>query len=281
MAGTQKVLNKLQRSLEAGSYYDAQQAFKSVYYRYRAQKKLIDSYKLCEEGAKLQLQKGQLNCGVELALLLLEAYTTDKVTSSRENMERVFLILDAFPRPETGSPEAETAVDSCTRVVQAAIKWAKRFSTGGDHIRKLHDKLAIYVWECFTWQGFGTAAVHYARGTDATSFAAALAQCVMQGNPEEEDLFVARAALQLLAAGRQQELPVRVEDAQELLQALAKRSLPLVEVLESEYASSLSTDRLLVALVSQIKQVYFKVQQSGAGGMQGLLSGMMQMLGEG
>ena len=40
----------------------------------------------------------------------------------------------------------------------------------------------------------------------------------MQGNPEEEDLFVARAALQLLAAGRQQELPVRVEDAQELLQ---------------------------------------------------------------
>ena len=48
------------------------QAFKSVYYRYRAQKKLIDSYKLCEEGAKLQLQKGQLNCGVELALLLLE-----------------------------------------------------------------------------------------------------------------------------------------------------------------------------------------------------------------
>lgn len=55
-----------------------------------------------------------------------QAYTTDKVTSSRENMERVFLILDAFPRPETGSPEAETAVDSCTRVVQAAIKWAKR-----------------------------------------------------------------------------------------------------------------------------------------------------------
>ena len=48
------------------------QAFKSVFYRYRAQKKLIDSYKLCEEGAKLQLQKGQLNCGVELALLLLE-----------------------------------------------------------------------------------------------------------------------------------------------------------------------------------------------------------------
>ena len=55
----------------------------------------------------------------------------------------------------------------------------------------------------------------------------------------------------------------------------------MVEALEREYASSLSKDRLLLALVSQIKQVYFKVQQSGAGGMQGLLSGMMQMLGEG
>ena len=53
-----------------------------------------------------------------------------------------------------------------------------RFSTGGDHIRKLHDKLATYVWECFTWQGFGTAAVHYARGTDATSFAAGDTLCI-------------------------------------------------------------------------------------------------------
>ena len=53
-----------------------------------------------------------------------------------------------------------------------------RFSTGGDHIRKLHDKLATYVWECFTWQGFGTAAVHYARGTDATSFAAGDTICI-------------------------------------------------------------------------------------------------------
>lgn len=32
-----------------------------------------------QEGARLQLQRGQLNCGVELCLLLVEAYVADKV----------------------------------------------------------------------------------------------------------------------------------------------------------------------------------------------------------
>lgn len=46
--------------------------FKTIYHRFRAQKKLQDCYKLLEEGARLQLQEGQLNCGVELAQMLVE-----------------------------------------------------------------------------------------------------------------------------------------------------------------------------------------------------------------
>ena len=46
--------------------------FKTIYHRFRAQKKLQDCYKLLEEGARLQLQEGQLNCGVELAQMLIE-----------------------------------------------------------------------------------------------------------------------------------------------------------------------------------------------------------------
>lgn len=46
--------------------------FKTIYHRFRAQKKLQDGYKLLEEGARLQLQEGQLNCGVELAQMLIE-----------------------------------------------------------------------------------------------------------------------------------------------------------------------------------------------------------------
>ena len=67
-----QAVTKLRSSLEQGQPYDGQQMFKTVYHRFRAQKKLQDCYKLLEEGACLQLQEGQLNCGVELAQMLVE-----------------------------------------------------------------------------------------------------------------------------------------------------------------------------------------------------------------
>ena len=67
-----QALAKLRTNLEQGQPYDGQQMFKTIYHRFRAQKKLQDCYKLLEEGARLQLQQGQLNCGVELAQMLVE-----------------------------------------------------------------------------------------------------------------------------------------------------------------------------------------------------------------
>ena len=58
---------------------------------------------------------------------------------------------------------------------------------------------------------------------------AALAQSVNEGSPEEEDLFVARAALQLLAIGKANMLDEKLEDLQELLQSyesMVRRGLP-------------------------------------------------------
>ena len=60
-------------------------------------------------------------------------------------------------------------------------------------------------------------------------FVAALAQSVSEGSPEEEDLFVARAALQLLAVGKANMLDEKLEDLQELLQSyesMVRRGLP-------------------------------------------------------
>lgn len=67
-----QAVTKLRSSVEQGQPYDGQQMFKTIYHRFRAQKKLQDCYKLLEEGARLQLQEGQLNCGVELAEMLVE-----------------------------------------------------------------------------------------------------------------------------------------------------------------------------------------------------------------
>ncbi len=37
-----------------------------------------------QEGARLQLQRGQLNCGAELCQLLVEAYVADKLQPTDE-----------------------------------------------------------------------------------------------------------------------------------------------------------------------------------------------------
>ncbi len=82
---------------------------------------------LAQEGARLQLQKGQINCGVELALLLVEAYRADGLPPSEEAVERLNLLLDAFPRQ--GRPAgADPPVGECSRVVAAAVKWLRRWA---------------------------------------------------------------------------------------------------------------------------------------------------------
>ncbi len=43
-----QVLDKLQRSLEAGQHYEAQQMLQTVYYRYRARKQLEEAYQLLQ-----------------------------------------------------------------------------------------------------------------------------------------------------------------------------------------------------------------------------------------
>lgn len=56
-----------------------------------------------------------------------------------------------------------------------------------------------------------------------------MAQSANEGLPEEEDLFVARAALQLLAVGKANMLDEKLEDLQELLQSyesMVRRGLP-------------------------------------------------------
>lgn len=299
----QKAVTKLRSSLEQGQPYDGQQMFKTVYHRFRAQKKLQDCYKLLEEGACLQLQEGQLNCGVELAQMLVEAYVRDNASCSRDNMQRVLYIIDAFPRPQADADGQSNAVEQCTKLTVAAIKWAKRHNNAATTVQKLHDKLAAYIWECHGWRGLGQVSQHYIRGKDMTGFAAALAQSVGEAMPEEEDLFLARAALQLLAVGKANGLDEKLEDVQELLQsyesivrhglpdtplihflnllikALEHHSLKLAEMLQQTYAVSLAREPLLADLLQHVKEIYLGAQSGG--GMQEMMTNMMQMLSGG
>jgi hypothetical protein len=61
-----------------------------------------------------------------------------------------------------------------------------------------------------------------------------------------------------------------------MLQALEARSLPLVELLEREYAASLARDPHLRELLQAVKQAYLGAPQPG--GMGGLLGSLFSSM---
>ena len=61
-------------------------------------------------------------------------------------------------------------------------------------------------------------------------------------------------------------------------QALEHRSLKLVEMLEQTYAVSLAREALLGSLLQRIKQIYLGAHPAAAGGLQNIMSTMMQAM---
>ena len=64
---------------------------------------------------------------------------------------------------------------------------------------ELHDWLAAYLWAGLGSAALAAASAHWAHGRASEGFAASLVEAARQGSPCEEDLFLARAALQVRA----------------------------------------------------------------------------------
>jgi hypothetical protein len=70
----------------AGAFYEAQQMYKTVYHRYKSRKQLQDSYLVLASGAVQQLSSHQVNCGMELANMLLEAYSANQEPANQQTL---------------------------------------------------------------------------------------------------------------------------------------------------------------------------------------------------
>ncbi|KAK9814271.1 hypothetical protein WJX72_003196 [[Myrmecia] bisecta] len=304
-SGVEKVLQKLRTNLEAGSYYEAQQMFKTVYHRYRSRKLYADSYTLAEEGARLQLEKGQLNCGVELAKLLLEAYEADDLEVNDTTLRRIWNVLHAFPQASTSDAPGSCTASEATQFINATFKWATRKQAHAA-LGNMHAQAAQFLWDTYGQSQLQAITMHFLRSDNLPGFASVLAQCVSEAHPDEEDLFLTRAVLQLLSTPAQDPAAcrkARAADATELLesyqaitrqalpdtpvmhftqllvQAVERESLTLTRLLQKEYRLSLQRDPALQGLLDKVEAVCLGVKQGG--GMGNILSDMLKTLAEG
>lgn len=70
--GVSRVLVKLDNSIEAGNYYEAHQMYRTLYFRYNAQKKFDDCLDLLYNGAIKLAAKQQDASAADLGLLLID-----------------------------------------------------------------------------------------------------------------------------------------------------------------------------------------------------------------
>lgn len=289
--------------MAAGAFYEAQQMYKTVYHRYKSRKQLQDSYLVLKAGAVQQLASHQINCGMELANMLLEAYTANQQPANSETLSSIQAILTAFPQPlQLADPDSTSELEETGRFVMAALKWANKHGAVAE-VQQIHDTYAAWIYAAYGWRQFSKAALHFSRGSDAAAYAAALMEVSRQAGGDEGDLFVTRAVLQTLACAHSATKDRQLKHAADvleackqlqpslaaaplmhfcglLLQALALRKPSLVTLLQDRYEPSLELDPSFDAFLSSIEQTYFNIMPAaGAGG--GLLGGLLKSLLEG
>ncbi|GIL88170.1 hypothetical protein Vretimale_14087 [Volvox reticuliferus] len=211
----EKTLARIKETVESGAFYEAQQMYKTSYHRCKARQQLMDAITILQEGSITQLAHGQSTCGVELGLLLVEAYMSASMPANADTVSRVLAIIRAFPLPTCTTADAvlgqaaassssaqgaaSPVVDEYARLVTAAVKWANK-SGAAISSSRIHSAFASYLWKSFGVEGIGRALLHFIRGEDAEEFATALHSCAERGPRAELDLWLLRALLQVLAA---------------------------------------------------------------------------------
>ncbi|CAK9216595.1 unnamed protein product [Sphagnum troendelagicum] len=305
-------LEKLEKRVQDGNYYEAQQMYKTINSRYMAAKKYAESIDLLQSGAVMQLKHGQVTCGTELGVLLIDTYNTAKVPCDTISIDRIRAIFNEFPRASNFSQEkvdiaadskatektitAKTHVEGCMAFLKAALKWS--IEAGGPHrgAPELHDMLADYVWTQSPVPEMYKASQYFVRGSHPETFAKAVVQWMHQCYPGEADLVVARAVLLYLSLGNLRDANLLWDAVKQslsdsskefpdtplmhfirfLLSTLERDALPLFRILRQKYKPSIDRDPTFDEYMDEIGERFYGLQRRN-GGMQGMLSDFIKM----
>ncbi|GFP80543.1 golgi to er traffic protein 4 homolog [Phtheirospermum japonicum] len=275
--GPQSV-EKIKKVVEEGNYYGAQQMYKSFSARYIASDRYSEALDILESGACIQLENGQVTCGVELAVMFVETLVKGKFPYDDNTLDRIRKIYEKFPRIpmpqhlDLGDDDdmqrlsealgaAKIRAEGCSSFLKAAIKWSIEFGAHKSGSPEIHDMLADYI---------------YSESPEL---------CY----PGEDDLAVARAVLMYLAVGNLRDANILMDEMKKkvqfqdidfprselmelvnyLLKTLQRDALPLFNMLRQRYESSINREPVFNELLDQVAERFYGVQRRNA--MPGIL----------
>ncbi|XP_068491037.1 protein GET4 isoform X1 [Phaseolus vulgaris] len=297
-------IEKLEKVVNEGNYYGAQQMYKSVSARYVSAQRYSEALDILHSGTCIQLSNGQVTCGAELALLFVEILGKGKVPCDEEVLERIKKIYKSFPRvplpqhlwdvddmqqlsENIGS--AKTRVEGCSSFLKAAIKWSAENGESINGSPELHIMLAEYIFSESPEVDMAKVTYHYVKGNNPKKFATTLVSFLSKSYPGEDDLAIARAVLRYLSLGNlrdanilMDEIKSQVESAEVpfpktelmqfinyLLRTLERDALPLFNMLRANFRPSIEREPAFNEMLDDTAERFFGVQRRNPMGMFG------------
>jgi len=286
--GTSNTLKKLEARVKDGNYYEALEIYKSLYYRYCAQKKYRQAINLTVSGSKVLLDHKHENSGSELGQLLIDTYTITHMPVNAKSLEPILEIFKHF---------SETISIAKITFMEKAIKWSateRKTLSPLEGAPELHYELAAAYQAD---KQFGHAQRHYLRANNATALGAMVLIWSEEGYPSEKDLFLARPIFQYLCLKK-------VKEAKELHAFFEKEAKPkptpllnfvrfvlelvdhgenaakIFEYLRGQYRPALARDLSFGEYMDHIGQSYFKLRPTSSSGFAGIFGDLIKsMLG--
>ncbi|KAB2047121.1 hypothetical protein ERO13_A13G021600v2 [Gossypium hirsutum] len=307
----QENIDKLEKAINEGNFYGAQQMYKSISARYVSAERYSEALDLLESGACLQLKHGQVTCGAELAVLFVDTLVKGKIPYNEDILDRVRKIYEVFPKVPLPSNmlddedvreftealgAAKTCLEGCSSFLRAAIKWSAEFGASRNGDPQLHAMLAEYIYSESTELNMAKVSYHFVRGNNPKKFASTLVNFMSKCYPDEDDIAIARAVLMYLSMGNlrganclMDELKRQVE-SQELdfpesdlvqfitflLLTLERDALPLFNMLKMNYKSSIDREPAFNELLDEIAEKFYGIQRRNP--LQGMFGDLFKMM---
>ncbi|KAK4578911.1 hypothetical protein RGQ29_028827 [Quercus rubra] len=308
----QENIEKLQKVVEEGNYYGAQQMYKSISARYVSAQRYSEALDILQSGACIQLKHGQITCGAELAVLFVETLVKGKIPYNSDALDRVRKIYKMFPQiplPQhlldddemeqisEALGAAKIRVDGCSSFLKAALKWSVEFGAHKSGSPELHVMLAEYIYSESSEVDMVRVSNHFVRGNSPKKFASVLVNFMGKCYPDEDDLAIARAILMYLAMGNLRDANYLMDEIKKqlesnqldfpqsdliqfiiyLLQTLQRDALPLFNMLRASYKTSIEREPAFNELLDEIVAKFYGVRRRNP--LQGVFGDIFKMMG--
>ncbi|KAL5733407.1 hypothetical protein ACOSP7_032746 [Xanthoceras sorbifolium] len=307
----QENIEKIEKVVNDGNSYGAQQMYKSITARYISAQRYSEALDILQSGACLQLKQNQITCGAELAALFVETLVKGKIPYDDESLDRVRKIYEFFPqipvKHDLGLDDdvqelaealgaAKIRVEGCSSFLKAAIRWSVEFGAPKLGSPEIHVMLAEYLYSESPELDMARVSYHFVRGNNPKKFASTLVNFMSKCYPGEDDLAIARAMLAYLAMGNLKDANLLMEEIMKqvdsdqlefchsdlmqfisyLLQTLQRDAFPLFSMLRANYKPSIDREPTFNEMLDEIAEKFYGIKRRNP--LQGMFGELFKMM---